>query len=125
MIERRQFPGEIERPGWKYIYIEAADVKTFLRLFEQIGDYIEAREEIFPEGGFGTANARLDLPDGSSFFGISVKGDIDTYLTHIRSFAWSNGLKTIVFEDSKAVVHGIDGSELLDLRSCKKSFFDF
>ena len=122
MGTERVFPGAKEFAGWKFFYIEATSVKHFLKLFDEIGTYIERKEEPFPDVGFGTANSCLTLPDGRPLYGLSVKGDIAAFELHLRAIAAERGLTVVEVKGPKVILP--NGDELA-LDSCGRSFFDF
>ena len=122
MIGQQPFPGTQHYPGWSFLYIQADDIEQFLRLFDDIGDFIERNVKPFPNGSFGTTNSMLVLPDGRVLFGISINGEVAVFEEQIRLFAAAHRLVVAVIELPRVALD--EGSNFL-FEDCTKRHFDF
>jgi len=84
-----------------------------MELFADLGRFVEAHVKPLPAGGMLTAKTAIRVPQGDSFFGISVSGDLDRWEEGIRAFAESRGLLTAKVR-GEALVSSDGRSRLLD-----------
>jgi hypothetical protein len=93
MTIHNPFPGTKSYPGWRYLYIEADSKNHYLKIFDEIGNYIENSQEPVPDGRFVTANSVLTLPTGKTLYGLAIGGDVSFFEAQITEFASQRGLE--------------------------------
>ncbi|MCD4750350.1 MAG: hypothetical protein K8R59_13340 [Thermoanaerobaculales bacterium] len=116
------FPGTKIYPGWLFLYIQSFSLDEFLRMFDEIGDYIEKEVQSVPDGSFGTTNSTLTLPDRRVLFGISINGDVEFFDRHIREFASQRRFEVGVIQLPWVELAGGNSVAFSD---CSTGFFDF
>jgi hypothetical protein len=120
-MEQRPTPGTISVPGREFLYVQHADERSFAKLFDDIGVFIEKSVKPLPRGGFITTNAILTLPSGVSLFGLSFKGDLSGWEKGIVGFAEARNLLTAKIRGSSVV---LGTGETSPLNACAVRYFD-
>lgn len=113
-------PGAIPVPGRGFLYLESSNQTVFEKTFDDMGDSIERADDQPAHGAMITENVAVRLPDGSSFFGLSFKGDIETWSRSIRRFAREHKIRV---GEVKGGSFSVDGGPFFNLAECQIVFY--
>jgi hypothetical protein len=86
----QNIPGVIAVEGREFRYIESDDERSFAALFWTISSYSDPAPS---SGGLLDEGTAIELPSGTTLFGISYKGDVNAWRAAIERCAGTLGLK--------------------------------
>lgn len=111
---KRPIPGTQPVHGREYLYIEYESGDAFSVCFPTIAGWGDV--PLPKSGGAINEAAEISIPEGSSFFGVSYKGDLDGWRRKLVRFAEDQGLRWGRIDSERLV---LSSGEELPLGVCE------